>query len=198
MGIDFSQFKDLTPERRARELQKLIENLKNEIEDRQKDLKEAEKRLAEAYEEARIIEHVSIPETRKIPEKEKKATVEEKVAVAEEKPKPQARSKAEQAELEKLLATAPPRSDQLFHKFSQIRVEELYGALRGIYDREKSTGIEREKDRELVYAIRKGIEIKKEEGYTPAKKDRHLMTAAEQMADSMYNSAGSAYKGNPN
>ncbi len=198
MAIDFSQFKDLTPERRARELQKLIDNLKKEIDDRQKDIKEAEQRLASADEEARIIEHVSVPEARRIPEKEKKATVEEKVAVAEEKPKQPIRTKEEQVELEKLLATAPPRSDQLFHKFSQVRVEELYGALRGIYNREKSTGIEREKDRELVYAIRKGIEIKKEEGYTPAKKDKHLMTAAEQMADSMYNSAGSAYKGNPN
>lgn len=193
MGIDFSQFKDLTPERRARELQKVIENLKNEIEDRQKDLKDAEKRLAEAYEEARIIEHVSIPETKQPKIKE---TIEEKT---EEKPK---RTRDEKAELEKLLATAPRRSQEVVEQVARRPVQELYGELRKIYQREQQTGLETSQDREMLYAIRRGLEEKKkdvQEGqYNPGAKAKHLLSAAEQMADSMYNSAGGTYKTNPN
>jgi len=197
MGTDFSQFKDLTPERRIRELQKLIDNLKKEIEDKQKEIGEAEKLLALADEQARLLEQVEIPETKPIPRRKaagKTETIEEKT---EEKPQRRI-TREEQIELEKLLATAPPRSEELFHEFAHRRVEELYGELRRIYDREKTTGIETEKDREMIYAIRKGIEIKKEEGYKPAnKRSEHLMTAAEQMAENMYQGGAGTYKRTP-
>jgi len=191
MTIDFSQFKDLTPERRAQELQKLIDNLKKEIDDRQKDIKEAEQRLAAADEEARRLEQIEVPEARQ-PRKE--TSIEERT---EEKPK-----RAQEAELEKLLATAPRRSQEIAEQVARRPVQELYGELRKIYQREQQTGVETSQDRELVYAIRRGLEEKKkdvQEGqYNPGAKAKHLLSAAEQMAESMYNSTGSTYKGNPN
>jgi len=195
MGTDFGQFKDLTPERRARELQKLIDNLKKEIEDRQKDIKEAEQRLSAADQEARLLEQIAVPETRQVKRKE---TIDEKT---EEKPKKVTND--EQAELEKLLATAPRRPQEVVEQVARRPVQELYGELRKIYQREQQTGIETERDRLMLYAIRRGLEEKKkdvQEGqYSPGAKEKHLMTAAEQMAESMYNSAGGTYKGgNPN
>ena len=191
MAVDFENFKDLPPERRMQELQKLIDSLKKEIDQRQKDIQEAEQLLSLADEEARLLEQVEIPQARPVP-KRRAEGIEEK---AEEKPERLARE--ERLELEKLLATAPPRSEELLHRVAHRPVQELYGELRKIYDRQKETGVETQQDREMVYAIRKGFEIKKEEGYAPAKKDKNLMTAAEQMAESMYQSTSGTYRRNP-
>jgi hypothetical protein len=199
MGVDFSQFKDMTPEGRARELQKVIANLKAEIEDRQKDIRTAEHFLALAEEEARLLEQVQIPSARELPKSEKRE-IEEKLVPEKEEKKEKRLTRQEQLELEKLLATAPPRSEELFHRIAHRPISELYGELRKIYDKERSTGIETQRDRDLIYAISRGIYEKKkdiEEGqYKPARKDKHLLTAAEQMAESMYESVSGGYKRN--
>ncbi len=197
MGTDFGMFKDLAPERRAQELQKLINNLKKEIEERQDDIRQAEHFLALADEEARVLEQVAVPEVKTAPKRkpEKIEALEEKT---EAKPEQKRLTRTEQQELEKLLATAPPRSDELFHRIAHRPVQELYGELRNIYDRERSTGVETARDREMVYAIRKGLEEKKkdmQEGeYKPARQAKHLLTAAEQMAENMYQGGAGGYK----
>jgi hypothetical protein len=194
MGIDFSDFKDMTPQKRLQELQKLIDNLKKEIDDRQKDIKNAEQLLAIADEEARVLEQIEVPEIR-APTRGRTMEIEERVETKEEK---KAGRRAEQLELEKLLATAPPRSENVLHQVAHRPVQELYGELRKIYERQKDTGIETAQDREMLYAIRKGMEIKKEEGYAPAtQRAKHLMTAAEQMAESMYQGGAGTYKRTP-
>jgi len=193
MGTDFSPFKDMTPQRRLKELQKLLDTLKKEIEDRQDDIKAAAQMLSLADEEARLLEQIEVPETREMPRKAKE--IEERVEVKEEKKGRVTRE--EQLELEKLLATAPPRSPQVLHEFAHREVRELYGETKRIYERQKETGIETQQDREMIYAIRKGLEIKKEEGYKPAGTARHLMTAAEQMAESMYQTGAGTYKRAP-
>jgi hypothetical protein len=190
MGIDFSGFKDMTPQKRLQELQKLIDTLKNEIEDKQKDIKSAEQLLAIADEEARVLEQVEVPEIR-APARGRAKEIEERIETKEEKI---IGRRAEQLELEKLLATAPPRSDELFHRVAHRPVSELYGETKKIYERQKDTGVETAQDREMIYAIRKGLEIKKEEGYKPAGTAKHLMTAAEQMAESMYQGGAGTYK----
>ncbi len=200
MGVDFSIFKDLTPERRAKELQKLINDLKKEIDERKDDVRQAEHFLALADEEARILEQIEVPEAKTAPKRkpEKIEALEEKT---EEAPKERRLSREEQVELEKLLATAPPRSEDLFHKMAHRPVTELYSELHKIYDRERQTGIESSRDREMVYAIARGLEEKKkdmEEGqYKPARQAKHLLTAAEQMAESMYQGGAGSYKRTP-
>jgi hypothetical protein len=193
MGIDFSGFKDFTPQRRASELQKLIDTLKKEIESRQEDIKTAERMLALADEEARVLEQVEVPEARAPARRTKE--IEERVEIkTAEKETGKRLTREERVELERLLATAPPRSEQVLHQVAHRPVQELYGELRRIYDRQSETGVERAQDREMIYAIRKGLEIKKEEGYKPAARDRHLMTAAEQMAENMYQGGAGTYK----
>jgi hypothetical protein len=193
MGTDFSGFKDFTPQRRASELQKLIVTLKKEIESRQEDIKTAEKMLALADEEARVLEQVEVPEA-KAPAR-KTREIEERLETKEET---QGRAtREEKLALERLLATAPPRSEQVLHQVAHRPVQELYGELRRIYDRQSETGVERAQDREMIYAIRKGLEIKKEEGYSPAPRDKHLMTAAQQMAENMYQGGAGTYKRGP-
>jgi hypothetical protein len=50
----------------------------------------------------------------------------------------------------------------------------------------------------MLYAIRKGLELKREEGYAPATaKDKHLMTEAEQWAEEMYKGGAGTYKRTP-
>ncbi len=196
MGIDFNIFKDLPPERRARELQKLIDDLRKEIGERQDDIKRAEHFLALADEEARLLEQVEVPEAKTAPRKKP-----EKIDALEEKTEERKLTREEKLELEQLLATAPPRSEDLFHKIAHRPVQELYSELRNIYDRERSTGIETENDRLRIYSIRRGLEEKKkdmEEGqYKPARQAKHLLTAAEQMAENMYQGGAGTYKRTP-
>lgn len=199
MGTDFSTFKELTPEARIRELQKLIDDLKKEIEDRQNEIKTAEQMIAVSIEEARVLEQVAVPEAPK--EKTKKTTKEEGIVQKLEEKEGKRLTKQEQLELEKLLATAPPRSEELFNRIAHRPINELYSELRNIYERERQTGIETAKDREMIYAIRRGLEEKKkdiQEGeYSPAKTAKHLLTAAEQMAENMYQGSGAGtYKRN--
>ncbi|GEM_PF-2303566 len=194
MAVDFDQIKQLVPERRVKELQALIERLKKEVEEKQDEMKESERLLALADEEARILEQMQIPETKPAPKKA--AKIEERITELTEEKEEKRITKEEQLELEKLLATAPPRSPEVLKEVAMRPVEELYGELHRIYDRQKETGIETKEDRELVYAIRKGFEIKREEGYQPAGKKKHMMTAAEQMAQDMYNTTSNTYKNN--
>lgn len=192
MAVDFDQIKQLVPERRVKELQRLIEKLNKEIEEKQDEVKEAERLLALADEEARILEQMQIPETKPAPKKT--AKIEERITELTEEKQEKGITREEQVELEKLLATAPPRSPELLQQVAKRPVEELYGELHRIYDRQKETGVETREDREMVYAIRKGFEIKREEGYRPAGKKKHMMTAAEQMAQDMYESTSETYK----
>lgn len=179
MHVDFSEFTKLTPERRVKELQELIEDLKKQITQSQEDIKTAEELLLRADEEARVLENITIPE------RDKKAkTVEELTTPETLKPT---------RELEDLLATAP-RKEETIHQLAHTPVSELYAEIKNIYQRERETGLETQQDRDKIYAIRKGLEIKKEEGYKPSTKDQHLMTAAEQMADAMYQKADNMYK----
>jgi len=184
MGTDFNALKDLTPERRVKELQKLIDSLRKGIKENENDIKDAEHLLAIAGDEAQVIEQVSVPET---PESNIEEIAEESGRLA----------LGEQRELEELLATAPPREEETLHQVAHRPISELYGELKNIYQRQQDTGLESQQDRDMIYAIRKGFEIKRQDGYNPATKDENLMTAAEQMADSMYASATGGYKRNP-
>ncbi len=196
MGTDFSIFKDLPPERRTKELQKLIDDLKKGISERQDDIKRAEHFLALADEESRLLEQVEIPEaktaTRKKPERIE--ALEEKT---EEKLDGKRLTREERLELEKLLATAPPRSDQLFHQVAHRPLAEIYDVEKKIYERQRETGIETQNDREMIYAIRRGLEIKKEEGYKPAAASKHLWTRAQELAETMYQGGAGSYKRTP-
>ncbi|VVB80817.1 Uncharacterised protein [uncultured archaeon] len=184
MAVNFEAFSQFTPERRIDELQNLIEKLKKEIEERREEIKEAEHLLVLADEEARMLEQVEIPESKQI-----KGKIEEKLEEKEVK-------RLKDLELEELLATAP--KEQAFHEVAHRPVEDLADELRKIYDRQKETGIEKREDREMLYAIRKGFEIKREEGYAPATaKDKHLMTEAEQWAEDLYKGGAGTYKRTP-
>lgn len=183
MAVDFESFKKFTPERRITELQNIIDRLKKQIEEKEEEIKEAEHLLVMADEEARMLEQVEIPE-QKI-----KGRIEEKLEEKEVK-------RLKDLELEELLATAP--KEQAFHEVAHRPIEDLADELKKIYNRQKETGIEKQEDREMLYAIRKGFEIKREEGYAPATaKDKHLMTEAEQWAEEMYKGGAGTYKRTP-
>jgi len=197
MGVDFSTFKELTPQSRVKELKKLVNSLRKEIEDRDNDIKQAEHLLAIANDEQTVlekaIEHVDVPKPAK-----KEPKIEDIAQVATEEEPGHKINREEQLELEKLLATSPPRSDELLHRVAHRPVNELYSELKNIYDRQQETGLEMKEDRDRIYAIRKGFEIKREDGYKPAKKDQHIMTAGEEMANTMYSDgSGGTYKSNP-
>lgn len=187
MGIDFGQFKDLTPERRARELQKLVDSLREQIKEREEDIKRAEHFLVLADEEARLLEQIAVPEAKPV---RKKEVLEEK---AEEKPG----RLEEKLELEQLLATAPKR-EELIHRVAHLPADVLYSTAQKIYARQHQTGVETQKDREMIYAIRRGLDAKKEdmeEGqYKPDRRSKHLLTATEQMTESMYKGAEGWYR----
>ncbi|MBW2970137.1 hypothetical protein KY319_03370 [Candidatus Woesearchaeota archaeon] len=182
MATDFAPFKKLAPERRIQELQKLIDNLRKQATQIQDEIKEAEHLLILADDEARVLEHMEVPEIKEI-----------KKGKPEAKP---AKKRMADLELEELLETGP-RTPELLHEVAHRPVHELYQELRSIYDRQKETGIETRQDREMLYAIRKGFEIKKEEGYKPAPTEKHLMTAAEEWAEQMYQGTAGTYKRTP-
>ena len=188
MAVDFDELKKLVPQRRIKELQRLITKLKEEIKERESDISEADSLLESAEQESRILEQMEVPEVKPV----KKPKIEEVIEGKIE------RKKLGQLELEELLETAPARSPEIVQEVSRRPVSELYGELKKIYDRQKETGLETTEDREMLYAIRKGFEIKKEEGYTPATKaDKHLMTTAQEWAEEMYKGGAGTYKRTP-
>ncbi len=183
MAVDFEEFKNIAPERRTRELQKLINTLKKEIAEKQREIREAEHLFILADEEARLLEQMEVPETaiETTPRQKESATIEK---LAGEK-----KEKDEKALLERLVETIP-RKEELFREVAQIPIQELYSELKTVYQREKSTGVETAQDRNMIYAIAKGIEEKRknvESGqYSPTQKSRHLLSAAEEIAQNMY------------
>jgi len=195
MGVDFEAFKGLTPERRIQELQKLIDKLKKDIKTQQEEIQQAERLISVADEEARALEQVEIPKPVSVAKKKKAKRIEE--ITAEPEIEEAGISREEEIELEKLLATAPPRSDELFHKVAHRPVAEIYTELRSLYERERETGIETHEDRERLYALRRGLEKKKEEGYVPpTAQAKHLLTAAEEIAEGLYKGGAGSYKRN--
>ncbi len=177
MAIDFDDIKRLAPEKRVKALKQVIEELQKEITERQKDIEQAEQILELSEEEERVLEEIEIPK------EEKKLTAK----IKEEKPKLEPANR-----LEEILETAP--KTEAVHKVAHIPVNELYQELKNIYQREKETGIETREDREKLYLIMQGLKVKKEEGYVP--KESHLMSRAEQIAESMYKSGAGSYSRN--
>ena len=197
MAVDFEQFKNLTPEIRIKELRKLVDNLNKEIEQKHEEIRNAEHFLVQADEERRRLEQVRIPEVPKVKVKAKKVTIEE-ITAPEEEIEERRITREEELELESLLATSPPRKDELIHQAAHRPVEEFYNAFSTIYNRQKETGIETPEDRQKVYLLMKSWEEKNKEYHPAGAKAQHMKTAVEQMSESMYQGAtGGTYKTNP-
>lgn len=189
MAIDFNEIKQQVPEERLKVLEQVIEDLKKTIATKQKeiqqaeqDIKTAQELLIKADQEQRILEQVRTPETKK------QETIEEKTQTAPPK---------QEQKLENILSNPVTKPEQL-QQIAQRPIAELYSELNRINEKERQTGIETQQDREAIYAIRRGIYEKKKDvqegSYKPTEKAMHLLSAAEQRADSMYNNASSSYK----
>jgi len=172
MAVDFEEFKKLVPQDRVRELQKLLDQLVADIKDKEGEIREAQHLLSLAKDESAVLEQVSVPEATKGPELEE---------ITKEK-------EEERTPLEDILVKAAPK--EAAHEVAHRPIQELYSELRSIYDRQSQTGIETAADRNVIYAIGRGLEEKKRDieagQYRPAEKAAHLMTAAEEMAENMY------------
>ncbi len=177
MTIDFEGIKRLAPEKRVKALKEVMEELQEEITERQKEIEQAEQLLSISEEEEKVLEEIEIPkEEKKLARK-----------IQEEKLKREPANR-----LEEILETAPKQ--ELIHEVARLPVSELYKELKDIYQREKQTGVETQEDREKLYFIRQGLRVKKEEGYVP--KERQLMSRAEQIAEDMYKSGAGSYSRN--
>jgi len=196
MGIDFGSVKKLPPEKRVEALKQVLDKLNEEIEERQEDVKTAQHMLTLAEDERRVLEEVEVPKARTAPAIRARPVREEAKTVEELAEKEELRQPLEKIqELEKLLATAPPRSDELIHRIAHMRSEDLYAMTKSIYERQQSTGIETEREREMIYAVKRGFEVKREEGYkAPDAKAEHLQTEGEKWAEKLYKSAATMYK----
>lgn len=193
MGIDFEGITKLPPEKRVEALKQVLDKLNEEIQERQEEIKQAEQMLTTAEDEQRVLEEVEVPKQTKAAATRARPAREEAKTVEELTEREEVRQPLEKLhELEKMLATAPPRSEELFHKIAHMRSEDLYAATKSIYETQRQTGVETEKQREMIYAVRKGWEVKREEGYVA--KAKHLQTAGEEMAEKMYKSASTMYK----
>jgi len=213
MAVDFSKIENLVPEEKVKTMQKIIEDLKKQIQEKQKEIKQAEEEiktaetiLEKADDEQRILE-LRAEQDLKISQKQfGKKDNEQKSDKKIEKDKTSTLEKINdtnqeeiprmEERLEEIISTAPVK--KAIEQIAQKPIDNLYNEMRRIYRREKETGIETQKDREILYVIMKGIEEKKQdvnEGtYKPTEKARHLMTAAEEMAENMYKGTTQMYK----
>lgn len=186
MPTDFENLKKLVPEQRVQELKKLINKLREEVEEKERDIQQAEQLLTLAHEEHQAL--------RKIRRDERKTTLEEKTQPEEQTgtlEETAAEAPRIDTELEQLLQTRPPTGDDLWYRqIAQQPIQDMYQELRTIYNREAATGIETDADRERIYKLRRGIEAKKHDietgEYKASAKAKHLLTAAEEMAENMY------------
>jgi len=179
MSVDFKDFEKMHAEKRAKELQTLIETLKKEIEQVKKDLEQKEKNLKEAQEffakstsEAKVLENVRTKSG--LEENTKEEPVNQKTEV-----KKQARSLEE--ELEDAPRIKTPQGQSYFANKTLADIDKITSY---ISERQQKTGIESEKDRRLMYDANKELEYRRhkiEDGTYVADREarRHLEHAEE-------------------
>lgn len=189
MAVNFGDFEKMPAEKRAKELNALIEALKKEIETAKKGLSQKEKDLLDAQEflsksekEARMLEN---ERTQGL---EKKAQEEKSV-----EPKKQARSLEE--ELEGAPRMKAPEGQSYFANKTLADIDKITTT---IYQRQKQTGIETENDRRVFYEASKELEDRRkklEEGSYVADRDaRKHLEHAEDLVKKDYEKHKEQYK----
>jgi len=189
MAVNFGDFEKMPAEKRAKELNALIEALKKEIETAKKELSQKEKDLLDAQEflsksekEARMLEN---ERTQGL---EKKAQEEKSV-----EPKKQARSLEE--ELEGAPRMKAPEGQSYFANKTLADIDKITTT---IYQRQKQTGIETENDRRVFYEASKELEDRRkklEEGSYVADRDaRKHLEHAEDLVKKDYEKHKEQYK----
>jgi hypothetical protein len=192
MPVNFSDFEKMPAEKRAKELNSLIETLKKEIENAKKDLSQKEKDLSDAQEflaksekEARVLEDVRTQGLEKKAQEEKQETT--------GATKKQARSLEE--ELEGAPRMKAPEGQSYFANKTLADIDKITTT---IYQRQKQTGIETETDRRVFYEASKELEDRRrklEEGSYIADRDtRKHLEHAEDLVKKDYEKHKEQYK----
>lgn len=184
MAIDFSQFETLTPEERTKELRKLIEELRNalnqvtsnERKHVQQDLNHAEHLLTIAQEELLALEiqeqHAQEPKQNEHEETSTETPLEQRAIPEPPRDELEHRLHATHAEETALHLAEQPRT-------------ELYQRLHALY--EQPNPLQDERLREEIYAIRESLDRQNERQHETYAKERHRMTGAEEINEQYKN-----------
>lgn len=168
--IDFASIEKLSPDKRLQTLKKLIEELQQELRERQAQIETAIAMLKTTEKEVELIEKVEVP-------KVKEVKIEELFKPAEGGLEEKAR--AMEFDLRREI-----------RETSQRPIEEIYRELKTIYQQQQKTGVETEEQRIEVYINRKALEEKRQAirkgEYSPTEKAEILFTATEELIKRMY------------
>jgi len=176
--IDFKKIRQLPPDEKIKVLKKienkirtLINQRKKEIQTKEKEINEAEELLSEAQEEFRVLEEIKKPE--------------EKPVEIEKLFRPEKKEK----DLEQIAAKTKTEQEQweTIQELSRQPINQLYSAVVGIKKEVSQTGIETKYQQEKMQQIGAAIYEKRKAAdkreYNPGKKERRLMTKAEQIME---------------
>lgn len=191
MAVNFGDFEKMPAEKRAKELNNLVETLKKEIETAKKDLSQKEKDLADAQEflaksekEARVLENERTQGLEKKTQEEKKETTTARKQV-----------KSLEEELEGAPRMKTPEGQSYFANKTLADIDKITSS---IYQRQKQTGIETENDRRVFYEASKELEGRRrklEEGsYVADRETRKHLEHAEDLVKKDYEKHKEQYK----
>ncbi len=190
MAVNFGDFEKMPAEKRAKELNALIETLKKEIENAKKELSQKEKDLLDAQEflaksekEARMLEDVRTQGL------EKKAEEKQETNTAKKQ------TKSLEEELEGAPRMKTPEGQSYFANKTLADIDKITTS---IYQRQKQTGIETENDRRVFYEASKELEDRRrklEDGSYVADRDaRKHLEHAEDLVKKDYEKHKEQYK----
>jgi len=180
--VDFDKIRKIPPDRRIRVLRELQEKLdefikekSKEIEKSRQEIQDAQDFLKEAEEELHVLEEMQAeaPGLRKINieklfESSKKEEKELERIAEEEAPRTQ---------------PAPEEREQYISRLAQQPVADIYERINQIRQQVRTTGLMSEYQQEVLEQFRDALREKKAAiragEYTPGKKAEHLMSAAE-------------------
>jgi len=190
MAVNFGDFEKMPAEKRAKELNALIETLKKEIENAKKELSQKEKDLLDAQEFlAKSEKEVRVLENERTQGLEKKAEEKQETNTAKKQ------TKSLEEELEGAPRMKTPEGQSYFANKTLADIDKITTS---IYQRQKQTGIETENDRRVFYEASKELEDRRrklEDGSYVADRDaRKHLEHAEDLVKKDYEKHKEQYK----
>ena len=173
-NIDFEQIKKLPPDQRVKVLQELQGQIEKLINDRKKEIQQAQDLLVRANEELSILEEIETP-------KQKQVSVEELFETGDKEKRNEKNGGLEHIARKENI----PAPNILREQFEQKPITDIYKRMNEITSDIRNTGIVTQYQENWLRAAKYEVQYREEaiekNQYRPTEKSQHLLSAAEKI-----------------
>lgn len=173
-NIDFEQIKKLPPDQRVKVLQELQGQIEKLINDRKREIQQAQDLLARAKEELSILEHIETP-------KQKQVSVEELFETNSKEKRDEKKGGLEGIARKEII----PAPNVLREQFEQRPIADIYQRMNEITADIRNTGVVTQYQENWLRAAKYEVQYREQSieknQYHPNEKSQHLLSAAEKI-----------------